>query len=200
MQVTRTGQIQKRIGVHEGAVKALRLHPVKPIGVSCSADGALLSWDFNGSLLHRFIGHMAIVDDVDIEPSGGFIASVSRDFTMKVYRLDDAMLLHSFSLGHRSPKAVCFLDRNTVIVTNYWGALMRFDLSTGEVRTRQIAENGISAITRSGDRVIAVSYDGTAYRVCTDDLRVINELRSLKQRLHPSHLIRPHADLVATSC
>ena len=72
--------------VHEGAVKALRLHPTKPIGVSCSADGSLHSWDFDGNVIRRFVGHMAIVDDVDIEPSGQRIVSVSRDFTAKDLR------------------------------------------------------------------------------------------------------------------
>ena len=191
IQVDRSGQIANTIRLHEGAVKALRLHPKRPLGVSCSADGALLSWDFQGQLLNRFVGHMAIVDDVDIDPSGEWVASVSRDFTMKVYRIDDGQMLHSCSLGRRSPKAVCFFDRDTVIVTNYWGALLRFDLVSGEVVTRQIAENGISAIARSGAELVAISYDGVAYRVCPKDLSVINALRSMRQRLHPSRLIQP---------
>jgi WD40 repeat protein len=197
VRVDRNGQVQNTIRVHEGAVKALRLHPNKTVGVSCSADGALLAWDFEGNLLQRFPGHMAIVDDVDIDPGGDFITSVSRDFTMKVYRIDDGKLLHSFSLGHRSPKGVCFLDPQTVIVTNYWGALLRVDLASGEVLTRQIAENGISAIARSGDQLVAVSYDGVAYRVRPDDLSVVNTLRSMTQRLHPSKLICPPETLDA---
>lgn len=189
--VARDGQILRTIRVHEGAVKALRLHPTQKLGVSCSADGALLSWDFDGRLKQQFIGHMAIVDDVDIDPTGELIASVSRDFTMKVYRVDDGRMLHSVSLGHRSPKGVCFWDPQTVIVTNYWGALLRIDLTSSKVLTRQIAANGISAVTRSGDELVAVSYDGAAYRVTPDDLTVINILRGMQQRLHPSRLIRP---------
>ncbi|MCA9140265.1 MAG: WD40 repeat domain-containing protein [Planctomycetales bacterium] len=191
VRVDRNGEVLQTIRVHEGAVKALRLHPARSLGVSCSADGALLAWDFDGNLVQRFPGHMAIVDDVDIDPSGELITSVSRDFTVKVYRIDDGRLLHSFSLGHRSPKGVCFLDPQTVIVTNYWGALLRVDLVTGDVLTSQIAENGISAVARSGDDLVAVSYDGVAYRVRANDLSVINTLRSMTQRLHPSRLIRP---------
>ncbi len=127
---------------------------------------------------------MAIVDDVDIDPPGNFITSVSRDFTMKVYRLDDGMLLQSFSLGHRSPKGVCFFDPQTVIVTNYWGALLRIDLESGAILTRQIAENGISAVARSGDRLVAVSYDGVAYLVRPSDLAVENTLRSMTATSH----------------
>ena len=199
VRVSGDGQIQNTIRVHDGAVKALRLHPTKTLGVSCSADGALLSWDFEGNLLQRFLGHMAIVDDVDIDPGGDFISSVSRDFTMKVYRIEDGQLLHSVSLGRRSPKGVCFLDPQTVIVTNYWGALLRIDLASGDVLTRQIAENGISAVTRSGDELVAVSYDGVAYRVRPSDLRVVNSLRSMNQRLQPSSLSRPAMALAAAA-
>lgn len=199
VRVDDSGKVRDTIRVHDGAVKALRLHPRKTLGVSCSADGALLAWDFKGQLVQRFPGHMAIVDDVDIDPGGDLITSVSRDFTVKVYRLDDGQLLHSFSLGHRSPKGVCFLDPRTVIVTNYWGALLRVDLESGDVLTRQIAENGISAIARCGDDLVAVSYDGVAYRVRSDDLSVVNTLRSMTQRLQPSNLIRPSATPVATS-
>jgi WD40 repeat protein len=174
-------------------VKALRLHPHRDIGVSCSADGALLAWDYAGKLVQRFPGHMAIVDDVDISPSGSLITSVSRDFTAKVYLLDDGRLLHSFPLGRRSPKGVCFYEDRTVIVTNYWGSLMRIDLEGGPVRTRSIAENGISAVSRCGDHRVAVSYDGAAYLVDSEDLTVLRELRCMTQRLSPSAMIAPES-------
>src|SRR6185503_10099427 len=99
------------------------------------------------------LGHTAIVDDVDIDPSGRFIASVGRDLTLKVYSLEDGRMRHSVSLGRRSPKGVCFWDPETVVVTNYWGALLRVDLATGRVQTRQIAENGFSAAARCGEHL-----------------------------------------------
>jgi len=187
--VGRDGARLGTIRVHEGAVKSLRLHPSETIGVSCSADGALLSWDYEGHLRHRFPGHMAIVDDVDIDPTGRLIASVSRDFTMKVYCLKDGCLADSFSLGHRSPKAVCFWDPDTVIVSNYWGTLLRISLANREVRSRPIAKNGISAIARAGGHVVVVSYDGAAYLVDPSTLRVVNTLRCMTQRLEASALI-----------
>lgn len=110
---------------------------------------------------------------------------------MKVFSLEDGKLLHSLSLGRRSPKAVCFFDPKTVIVTNYWGELLRFDLETGKSLTRPIAKNGISSISRSGENVAISSYDGAAYLVRSDDLAVRNTLRGMTQRLEPSKLIRP---------
>jgi hypothetical protein len=59
------------------------------------------------------------------------------------------------------------------------------------VLTRTIAENGISAVSRCGDYLIAVSYDGVAYLVSPSDLRVCNSLRGMRQRLVPSALIQP---------
>ena len=102
------------------------------------------------------------------------------------------MLLQSLSIGRRSPKAVCFLDPKTVIVTNYWGALIRVDLETEKMLIRPIADNGISAVSKSGNHLVAVSYDGAAYLVRADDLTVVNTLRGMTQRLRPSAMIGPH--------
>ncbi len=190
VRTDRHGEVKDRQRLHgEVAIKALRLHPSKPFGVSCGVDGSVLSWDFDGRLLQRMIGHMGIVDDVDIDPEGTMVTSVSRDFTMKVFTLEDGKLTHSVSLGRRSPKAVCFFDPKTVIVTNYWGELLRIDLDSEQVLTRPIAKNGISSIGRCGDDVIVTSYDGAAYFVGADDLSVRNSLRGMTQRLQPSALI-----------
>lgn len=192
VRTDRDGCVQDRFAHHENAVKALRLHPTRPVGVSCSADGVLTSWRFSGELLHRFAGHTAIIDDIDLDPSGEFLASTGRDFHLLIYRLDDGVLLQAFDLGRRSPKAVCFVDRETVVVTNYWGELLRVDLSTGAILRRQIAANGISAIARvsaaspgSSDRLLASSYDGSNYLVRSSDLQVINRLQAMQQRPEP---------------
>lgn len=188
VRTDRDGQVQDRFAHHDNAVKALRLHPTRPVGVSCSADGVLTSWRFSGELLHRFAGHTAIIDDIDLDPSGEFLASTGRDFHLLIYRLDDGVLLQAFDLGRRSPKAVCFVDRETVVVTNYWGELLRVDLNTGAILRRQIAANGISALARastSGDRLLTSSYDGSNYLVRSSDLQVMNRLQAMQQRPEP---------------
>jgi len=168
--------------LHDGAVKALRLHPSEPVGVSCSADGGLLSWTLDGEILRRFPGHTAIVDDVDISPAGDRIASASRDFTLNVYDMADARLTRSIELGRRSPKSLCFWDADTVIVGDYWGALLKADLRTGKIARRTIAANGISSLARCGDGLVASSYDGGVYLVSVTDLAVRNVYRAMTQR------------------
>ena len=183
MRVGLDGQIKGAIRVHDGAVKSLRIHPRHPLGVSCGADGLLLSWELDGGLIERFPGHTAIVDDVDIDPTGELIASVSRDFTVKVYGLTDGRLRHAVPLGHRSPKSVCFWNPTTVIVGEYWGALIKVDLATEKVTRRTIARNGISSLARCGEYLIAASYDGGIYAVLPDELTVTQTLRAMTQRL-----------------
>jgi WD40 repeat protein len=183
VRVGTDGVVRGKIEVHEGAVKALRLHPEKPLGVSCGADGLLLSWSFDGRLLERFHGHMAIVDDVDIDPTGELVASVSRDFTLKVYDLESGKMTASIPLGHQSPKSMCFWDKDTVLVGNYWGWVLRADLSTGEVTRSRIAGNGLSAVARAGEHAVVTSYDGAVYLVRPEDLTVAGYLRAMHQRV-----------------
>jgi WD40 repeat protein len=183
VRVGRDGQILAKHRIHDGAVKALRIHPELSIGVSCSADGALLTWTLEGVVLEKFLGHTSIVDDVDFDPSGEQIASASRDFTLKVYRRADARLLHSVDLGRRSPKSLCFWDAETVIVADYWGGLIRVDLGSGRLIRNTIARNGISSVSRTNAGLIASSYDGGIYLVSPDDLSVRNTYRAMVQRI-----------------
>jgi WD40 repeat protein len=169
--------------LHDGAVKALRLHPREAFGVSCSADGGLMTWTLDGRPIHDFPGHTAIVDDVDFSPDGTRIASTSRDFTVNVYDVKDARLTHSFEIGRRSPKSLCFWNSETVIVGDYWGALLKCDLRAGTVGRRTIAENGISSLSRCGDYLVASSYDGGVYMVGIEDLTVYNVYRAMNQRI-----------------
>lgn len=184
VRVDQQGAIRHKFAAHDGAVKSLRLHPRQPFGVSGAADGTLASWRFDGVPLQRFPGHMSIVDDLDIDPAGRRVASVGRDFTVKLHDLESGRLLESYSLGRKSPKGVCFFDDDTVVVTNYWGELFRLDIASGEMIHAQIAENGISAAVRCGEFLAATSYDGAIYLVDPRDLSVVNTLRVMRQRLH----------------
>jgi WD40 repeat protein len=163
-------------------VKSLRLHPREKIGVSCGADGLLLSWSFDGKLLERFLGHTAIINDVDLDPSGRRLASVSRDFTLKVFDVATGRLQHSLPIGHKSLKSVCFFNDTTVVVGDYWGGLIQIDLENGTFRRKVVAGNGISSVGRSGPHVVASSYDGTIYLV-RPDLTVVRTLRAMRQKL-----------------
>ncbi len=177
------GELLNKIPAHENAVKALALHPTRPVGVSCCAEGGLVSWNFDGSLIKEYIGHTAIVDDVDIDPSGSFIASAGRDFTLKIHGLDDGVLYHTVHLGRRSPKSLCFVSPDVVLVTNYWGELLRVSLTDHSIIRKTIAKNGLSSIAKHGDHYAVSSYDGAVYLVEQEQLNVVNSLRSMIQQV-----------------
>ncbi|MGD2114073.1 MAG: WD40 repeat domain-containing protein [Acidobacteriota bacterium] len=188
VRVSQEGEVEGRFRHNDGAVKALALHPEKPLGVSCSADGGTASWTLNGELVERFPGHVAIADDIDLDPTGERLVTVSRDFTLQVYEVAGARLLASRSLGRRSPKSVCFWDRETVIVGNYWGELLRFELGTGRTDRVRIADNGLSSLGRSGEHLVASSYDGSIYLVRPGDLAVVHRLQGMVQKVGRSLL------------
>jgi WD40 repeat protein len=182
-RVTPEGTLRARLRIHDGAVKAVRLHPDQPLGASCSADGGLLTWKLSGEIVHRLSGHTAIVNDVDLDPTRAHLASVSRDFTLKIYDVATGALEHSFPLGRRSLKSVCFVSERVVLVGDYWGSLIRVALDTGEVTRATIARNGISSLTRCSDFVVAASYDGRLYAVRPETLAVVQRLGAMQQRL-----------------
>jgi WD40 repeat protein len=186
--VDASGAIRRRIELHEGAVKALRTYVDERgegCGVSCGADGMLLSWSADGKLLHSFLGHTAIINDVDIDVASRRVASVSRDFTLKIWDLDAGKLVFNQALGRRSLKSVCFWASNRVLVGDYWGGLSSVDLDTGAVTRRQVARNGLSALARCGDGVVAASYTGEAVLVDPQTLDERRRLVAMQQRLDP---------------
>ncbi|TWD51169.1 WD40 repeat protein [Agrobacterium vitis] len=187
-RVSKDGESVTAYPLHDGAVKALRLHPTADLGVSCGADGSLATWTLDGELVNAFAGHTAIVDDVDFSPEGDQIASASRDFTLNVYNVADARLTHAIELGWRSPKCLCFWDAKTVIVGDYWGALLKVDLRTGTVQRQTIAANGISSLSRGFGGLLASSYDGGVYLIKVDDLSVTNVYRAMVQQIAPPAL------------
>jgi WD40 repeat protein len=181
--VSLDGKIVKKLHHHEAAVKALRLHTTRPLGVSCSSDGFVASWDLEGRFLKPFVGHMAIADDLDFNPSGTCVASVSRDFTLKVFELDTGRLCHSVPLGRRSPKAVCFIRDDMIIASSYWGEVIQVRLPDMKVARKAIARNGISSLNAIGRHVLAASYDGSVCLIRPDDLGVERCLRAMTQRV-----------------
>jgi len=174
-----------RLAIHDGAVKSVRLRPGHSQGASGAADGSLLTWSLDGTTLHRLAGHTAIVDDVDFDPAGELLASVSRDFTLNVYEVDSGRLIYSILLGRESPKCVLFWDAGTVFVGNYWGRIWRITLHNQRLTTHPVATNGISSMSRSPHGLLSTAYDGSLTLLDPESMSVISRLDSMQQKLLP---------------
>jgi WD40 repeat protein len=175
----------RRLHVNAGAVKAVRLHPQRELGVSCCADGVFVAWTFEGEIVQRYLGHTAIINDMDLDSGARRLASVSRDFTLKVWDLDSGRLERTFLLGHRSLKCVAFASPDVVVVGDYWGSLIRVDLNTGAVTRRKLAGNGVSSLARCGDDLVACSYEGSVHLVDPATLEPRQSLRAMEQKPEP---------------
>ncbi len=186
------GVVRDRIELHEGAVKAICLFARGSRGVSCGADGLLLSWSTQGELLERFVGHTAIINDVDVDPGGRYLASISRDFSLKIWELETGKLLHIHLFGRRSLKSVCFFGSNLVVVGDYWGAVHSVELDSGKHRHKPLARNGISALARCGDEILATSYAGATFLVDPVTLDERKRFVAMDQRVDAAE---PVADL-----
>lgn len=90
---------------------------------------------------------------------------------------------HSILLGRQSPKCVLFWDQNTIFVGNYWGNLWRVELPRERVTAFNIATNGISSLSRCGDHIAAVSYDGSLCLINPGDMSVVSRIRAMQQKV-----------------
>lgn len=184
VRATADGEVLARFGVHDGAVKALRLLPGRQLGISCSADGSVHSWSLqSGERQMAFPAHTAIVNDIDVDLAGERLVTVGRDFLLGVYSLTEGRLLQVHGLGRRSPKSVLFAAKDAVIVGDYWGHLIKVSLADGSLSRKRIAQNGISSLCRHGPgELLASSYDGAVFLVDIETVTVTGELRDMRQR------------------
>jgi WD40 repeat protein len=74
---TETKQVLKKFPDHEGYV-FVDAHPIKSEMVTGSED-RLRTWDFNGKLLNRFVGHRKSIQAVAYSPDGSKILSGGTD-------------------------------------------------------------------------------------------------------------------------
>ncbi|VAW59792.1 High-affnity carbon uptake protein Hat/HatR [hydrothermal vent metagenome] len=183
------GQLLNKIPAHETTIRALALHPVYPIGVSCCTEGVLASWHYSGKLVKEYTGHNATINDVDIDPSGRFIASAGCDASLKIHGLEDAVLYHNIPLGQHTPTSLHFVSPYVVLVGNCRGDVLRVSLNNGSITQQSIAHNGISAIVRHGEHFAMSSYDGTVYLVEARQLTLLNSLRSMVQQVRTPEFI-----------
>jgi len=177
------GRLRHQFRLHDNAVKSIVLHPQQAVGVSCSADGILVVWDFDGNLLHELQAHDAIINDVGISPGGNEVVSVSRDFSLKRYDINRNRLISTITLPAKSPKSVCYFDEKTILIGNYWGQIGKLSLPDETLSWHQLASNGISSLTSDQHRVYAASYDGSIRSIDPHSMHQVALCELMQQKI-----------------
>ncbi|EGG22116.1 hypothetical protein DFA_02006 [Cavenderia fasciculata] len=77
-------ELFKTLNKHKDCVRGLALVPELQMFISCSNDGLLAVWTFEGDLVQEFSGHQSFVYAVGYVPSVGFV-SCSEDRSLRIW-------------------------------------------------------------------------------------------------------------------
>jgi WD40 repeat protein len=95
----RQGNLVVRLRGHRREVLSVVVRGSRAI--SGSSDHALISWDLTrGQPLYRLEGHGDVIDEVDLDRSGRFAISVSRDATVRLWNVPQQKQLAVFYADH----------------------------------------------------------------------------------------------------
>jgi WD40 repeat protein len=135
--------------------------------ITCDFGGKVKLWDQEGNLLKEIPGHEIEVKAVDISRDGKYIATGSRDKTVKLWDFNTAQLLKVFK-GHTgavnqvnfAPDGDSILTASEDQTAKLWDLegkiLLNIDGHADNVCTAAFSANGKYIITASGDKTAKI--------------------------------------------
>jgi len=131
-------------------------------------------------------GHSKTVLDIRFSPNGSLLASVSLDETIKLWDVNTAQLLHTFSVkGHGEHNSVTFSPDGTTLVSGSEGNTIKFwDVNTRqEVRTLK-GENLFAAqlAFNSDGRILASSSNQVPGNITLWDIKRGQEILTMPRK------------------
>ncbi|MEL7486350.1 MAG: WD40 repeat domain-containing protein [Pseudomonadota bacterium] len=147
---------------HDDDVESVAFHPVEPRVATCSRDGKVRIFDFDGRLLTVMSGHHADVISVDWNEDGAECVTSSDDGTVRRWDAASGRELGVIDMAGVETDTIALLDDEAIVAGNDNGELV---LICGDDRTVYAAHDaGIKRVVfdQSEKRLVSLSYDRTA--------------------------------------
>ncbi len=111
----------------------VRLSPDGEFFVATHHDFAVSMRDIDdGSLIHEFTGHTAIVWDLAISPDGRRLVTSSEDWTLRIWDLDDFEPVATIDAPPGGYSSIAFTpDGASLVVSDSSGSISTLDVATG---------------------------------------------------------------------
>jgi WD40 repeat protein len=178
-------EVEKKFKANDGAIKGMVIEEERI--VSGSSGGQVHVFDKHNvnNPPVSLIGSSFIINDVAFSKKLNLIATVSRDKVVRIYNADTCTLEGIHNLHNYSIKTVCFDSEGILYAGDYWGYVSIWDIQNGTKDLIKVATNGISFMDSYKNQVIAGSYDGGVYAICstkevTEKFRLFDQEKELQ--------------------
>jgi eukaryotic-like serine/threonine-protein kinase len=123
-------------GFHNGVISSMSFNRDGSLLATSSWDHSIRLWDFEkGTLKRTFLGHRGEVWSVALPPEGDFIASGSKDGEVRIWPMNRSSE-HDTIAGQWTPLGFS-PDSKTITAYDHQGALVTFEITTGNVANSQ---------------------------------------------------------------
>ena len=205
-----TGNLVKEMVGHTNGPGVVAFSPDGSRIASGSLDWTIRLWDGRtGEFIEKLEGHHGNVRDVEFSPDGTILISCASDQTARLWSVKTGKLVGVLR-GHTSEmwRARYTPDGNTVVTSSTFDGTVRlWDARAAERNGALLGHTSFAydvAFHPDGERVVSVSWDGTARLWNASTGREISKLRDLSdlpadQRMLEGIAVHPGGRLVATA-
>jgi len=156
------GSIEATLSGHSERVNRVRLHPTKPVLISCSADGTARCWSTAGEQLAVVSGHSAEVTDCSLHATGDYFVTASADKSWMLSDIERGSCILAVKDGEAGYSCAGFhpdgliLGTGTDKVVRIWDVksqnnVASFEGHEGLVGSLAFSENGYYLATGAAD-------------------------------------------------
>lgn len=159
------GSLGRELIGHRGYVRAVTYTPGGSHLLSSAGDGSIRAWGDGEEPVHVLDEHRGGVLAIDVSPDGNYAVSGGRDGTVRYWSLSGGGLLRTMTGHRRWVHAARFIDDALAVTADGYGAVIVWDLQTGEVVREMKHGSGVSALAVHEGRIYA---GGGRQVVCWD--------------------------------